>query len=214
MVVDGDVPDGPLITTCVSRRATMRQTGTAIISLALMLLATSCEHKPQVEDYAVQTVHQSLSNDEILSAFSALGLTLERFTCMFPDRTTIRISTETFVNSQPAGGSSEGTLTVNGGLQELILFIIESEDGTVKFSLKSSTGSISCGSASVKNYHGRTGSAVPIEELTQTPQPIFLYAANEDGVEGLSSDADMDRVLDIYDFVMVISMSIPVQMMY
>ena len=187
----------------------MKPASISIICLAVVLLLISCEQEPQLEDYAVQKVDNRLSDDEVLSAFNALGLSLERFRCMFPKKAGIQVSSETFVNGQPFGGNTKGTLYVDKGLQEFILFKKESEDNTVKFSLSYRGGTIGCGSASVKGFQSKTCGALPAKNLTQTQQPIFLYAANKNGIEGFSTTSvDIKTLIDKYDFVMVIYASI------
>lgn len=186
----------------------MKNISTLAACLAILFLCISCEQEPQIDDYSIEKVNQPLSNNEMISAFNALGLTIERFNCMLPQRTGITISSEQFVDGKPYGGTTEGTIYVDKGLQKLILFKKECEDKTVEFSLKAKSGSIGCGRASLEGYHATTYGLIDIEELTPYEQPIYVFAANKSGIEGFSSNSvDVEELIDKYEFVMVLYVS-------
>lgn len=186
----------------------MRNIVTIGVCVAILFLVVSCKQEPQSEDYAIEKISQPLSNDEIVSAFGALGLTIERFNCVLPKRTPIKVYSEQYVDGKPYGGNTGGTLYVDEGLQKLILFKKEREDQTVEFSLKAGGGSIGCGQASLEGYGGRTYGFIDIDKLTPNRQPIYVYAANRSGIEGFSSQSvDIDALVEKYAFLMVLYVS-------
>ena len=79
----------------------MKNIATLVVCLAVVSLSISCKQEPQIDDYAIEKVTQPLSNDEMVLAFNALGLTVVRFDCMFPQRAGIHISSEQFVGGKP-----------------------------------------------------------------------------------------------------------------
>jgi hypothetical protein len=187
----------------------MRNITTTAVCLAIVSLSTSCKQKPQTDDYAIEKVTHPLSNDEVVSAFNALGLTIVRFDCMLPQRTGIHISSEQFVDGKSSGAESEGTLYVDKGLQKLLLFKKEREDKTVEFSLKSNGATTSCGTASLDGYHATTHGSIGIDTLTPDKKPIYVYAANRSSIEGLSSESvDVEVLAEKYAFLMVLYVSI------
>ncbi len=187
----------------------MRNTTAIAACLAILFCTMSCKQEPKAEDYAIEKVTQPLSNDEIVSAFNALGLTVVGFDCMLPQRTGIHISSEQFVDGKSSGPKGEGTCYVDKGLQKLILFTRECEDRTLEFSLKTEGASIGWGRVSLEGYHGTTYGSLDIDKLTSDRQPIYVYAANRSGVEGFSSDSvDVEELAGKYDFVMVLYVSI------
>jgi hypothetical protein len=187
----------------------MKNTTTLAVCFTILFLSISCKQKPQIDDYAIEKVNQPLSNDEVVSAFSTLGLSIVRLNCMLPQKTAIHISSEQFVDGKPHGGNTEGTLYLEKGLQKLILFKKEHADKTVEFSLNAKSGSIGCGRAILEVHGARAYGSIDINRLTPDKQPIYVYAANKGGVEGFSSGSvDIEALAAKYDFMLVVYMSI------
>ncbi len=183
----------------------MKNIATLAVCLAIVSLSMSCKQ----DDYAIEKVTQPLSNDEVVSAFNALGLTIVRFDCMLPQRTGIHISSEQFVDGKPSGAKGGGTLYVDKGLQKLLLFKKEREDKTAEFSFRRRGSSIGCGQASHEGYGARAYGSIDINGLTPDKQPIYVYAANKDGIEGFSSDpVDVEALAAKYEFMLVIYISL------
>jgi len=187
----------------------MKNITTLAVCLAMVSLSVSCKQEPQIDDYAIEEVTQPLSSDEMVSAFNALGLTVVRLDCMFPQRAGIHISSEQFVDGKPVGAKTGGTLYADKGLQRLFLFKKEREDRTVEFSLKVGGASVGCGSATLEGHGARTYGTIDVKRLTPDKQPIYVYAANKSGIEGFSSDSvDVQALAAKYDFMLVVYMSI------
>jgi hypothetical protein len=181
-----------------------------MLCLLFVLLSESCKQKQesQVADYTVSKIEQPLSDKDIASCFKALDLHFERFACVFPERTRVTFSSIEYIKGQERGGKSTGTTYVDKGQQNFILFLKEDSD-QIEFTLASSTGSVGCGRASVAGYHSKTWGWLPVKKLTQDKQPVFLYAANNEGISGFSTPLkDIEAEIAKYDFVMVIYASI------
>lgn len=189
----------------------MKKIAFPIICMALVFLSLSCDEvtNNQIEDYSVSKNTQSLSERDIATCFKALGLHYERFTCKFPQRTGVTVSSIEYIKGQERGGKSSGTTYVDKGKHNFIFFMKEDGD-RVEFKLASPTGSVGCGSASVEGYHAKTWGWLQIKELTQEKQPLFLYAANNEGIQGFSTplSEDIEKVVEKYDFAVVIYASI------
>jgi hypothetical protein len=95
------------------------------------------------------------------------------------------------------------------GLHEFTLFMKE-EDSSISFSVQTSGSRSGCGTASVEDYSAKTWGRIPIKKLSRTEkQPIFFCAANDGGIEGFSTEKfDIEALIDKYDFVMVIYVSV------
>jgi len=160
----------------------------SLLCFAVLFLLTSCNQEPNVEDYGIEKVDHSLSDKEIASCFGVLGLRFERFRCMIPKRSGINFSSQQYIEGKKRRGESSGTIYVDKGLQEFTLFMKQESD-SISFSVQTPAGGAGCGSASVKDYSGKTWGWIPIKKLSQTEkQPIFLYAANVGGIKGFRTN--------------------------
>jgi len=187
----------------------MKNTTILAFCLTILFLSMSCRPEPQIDDYAIEKVTRPLSNEDLGFAFNALGLTIERFDCMFPKRTVIRISSEQYVDGNPSGATSEGTLYIDKGLQRFYIFKKEHHDKTVEFSFKNRGTSLGCGQSLHEGYDSSTYALIDIDEITQDKQPIYVYAAGKGGIMGVSSPlVDIKALATQHDFMLVIYLSI------
>jgi len=200
------------ISLCQKGWTNMRRLIIPLCCLAVVFLLTSCKQEPGVEDYGIDKVDYPLSDKKIESCFNVLGLRFELFKCMIPKKSGIIFSSQQYIQGKARRGEASGTLYVDKGLQEFILFIKE-EDNSISFSVETGGSRSSCGSASIKDYSGKTWGWIPIKKLSQTEkQPIFFYAANVGGIKGFSPDkVDIEALVNEYDFAMVIYVSIEAQ---
>ena len=198
----------------------MKQLMTQIICLALLLLSASCNQAPQtaeqVASYTVQKVDRPLSNDEVKTMFSVLGLEFERFSCQLPENAKVSFYPGLFINGIETNdnGGGGGSVTVKQGLQEFFLFVKHDGDkDTIEFSVQEEGGSrIGCGTASLEGYTARTWRLLPVEVLHDLEQPLFIYAASNGNLEGIPSDyVDLDTLVKKYEFAMIIFASISLQ---
>ncbi len=178
-----------------------------ICIVALVCLSLSCDKSPnvQLEDYEISENKLPLSEKDIQACFSAMGLRYTRFSCMFPKRTGLTLSSIQYVNGQEHGGKSSVTTYIDKGKQDFILFM-KVEGDQVKFTLASGPVSVGCGSASTESDHASSWGWLQPKEITQDKQPVFMYAANSEGIEGFSTPLteDIETVVAKYDFAMVI----------
>jgi hypothetical protein len=177
--------------------------------VGVLFLSTSCEQKPDLEDYGIEKVDHSLSDREIRSCFDVLGLKFERFRCMIPKRSAISLTSHQYIEGRLRRGEASGTMHVDKGLHEFTLFMKE-QDNSISFYVRTSGSGSSCGSASLEDYSAKTWGPIPIKKLSRTEkQPIFFCAANDGGIEGFSTDKfDIEALIDKYDFAMVIYVSV------
>lgn len=172
---------------------------TVIICICSVLFVTSCENKSvsetTLDDYGVKKKTGPLSDEEIRTCFSALGLSIDRLSIMMPERKGIRVTSEMFENGSSRTG---GTMTtyLDAGLQDIIIFKIQ-EDNKIKFSFYNSGGRATF-SQDLKGYGATTSSMIPVKTITPQKQPIYFFAANEKGIEGYSFDSSTD--FDVEDF--------------
>ena len=191
----------------------MKRITNSLLCLSLLWLLVACDEVAQapLTDYAVVTDDAPMSERELSACFRALGLRYERFTCMLPERTRVSFSAVEYVDGQERKTQSTGTLGVDAGKQDFLLFQ-KDEGDYIRFTVSSTNASVSCGTASVERNRGSTNAWIQIEELKSEKQPIYIYATNEGGISGITLPVeDIEEVVSEYDYAMVIYASLKKQ---
>jgi len=176
------------------------------LSLSVLLLAVSCDkaEESELSDYEVVKNADPLSDQEIESLFGALGLSYERFTCKLPERTKVRFSYREFREGEEQKSFGGGSVYPDGGEQDFFLFI-RNEGDHVKFTLSHAGASASVGMASIdESNNASTQNWIPIKQLKEEKQPVYIYAANEGGIQSVSLPFDLEEAVSKYDYALVL----------
>ena len=105
--------------------------------VAVLFLLASCEQEPDLEDYGIEKVDHTLSDKEIESCFNVLGLRFERFRCMIPKRSAVKLTSQQYIEGEARRGTSSGTMHLDKGLHEFTLFMKE-QDNSISFLVQTS----------------------------------------------------------------------------
>jgi len=145
----------------------------------------------------------ALSSDGIEPAFDVLGLKIERFNITVPERTHLRFSTRQYVNGEVQARNASGSIWVDEGLQDLILFISHA-DNAIRLSIQAGGGRVGVGSASLECFDARTWGCLAGDSLMERESnPIYYFAANTDGVQSPETRT-VDALAAKYDFVIIL----------
>lgn len=192
----------------------MRYLMITVICFAGTFFLTSCKEKPApattVEDFSVKKVTGDLTDSEIKTLLSALGLSCERFSIMIPERCGLTFTTERYENGTLVDGSGKYTKYLDKGLESFML-CKKQEGSEYKFSIHNSSSSSSFSSGDLKGRGATTWSLIQIPKLTTEKQPIYYFAANTNGIEGYGYNAanfDVDHFTKKYEFAMIIYASV------
>ena len=174
------------------------------VCMLLMLFTGSCEKRQPVEDYAIKHIKESLSPDEIETAFDFLGLKIERFNYYLPAKTPVTFFGQKYISGTPQGITGSSTLYPDAGLQKFTLFAYR-ENNSVKFAVQGGGGRVGCGTFNIEGYGATTSGWLNPKELKAGPEvPLYLFAANKNGIESFSPDDNIEELVRKYELVFVL----------
>lgn len=172
--------------------------------LMSLLLISSCEKNQPVADYVIKHIEEPLSPDEIETALDFLGLKMERFEYCLPAKTPVTFFGQRYINGTPQGITGSSTLYPDAGLQKFTLFVYR-ENNSVKFSVQGGGGRVGCGTLNVESLDAFTWGWLNTKELKSGPEvPLYLFAANKNGIEGFSPDDNIEEIVKKYELVFVL----------
>jgi hypothetical protein len=176
-----------------------------LLSIASSLLLTgSCEKKQPVADYEIQRIKGPLSPEDIEAALDVLGMKIERFNYYLPVKTQVTFFGQEYIKGVAQSISHNSSLFLDSGLQKFMLFAYREND-SVKFSIQAGGGRVGCGSLNIKDFGASTQGLMNQKELKSGPEiPLYLFAANKNGIESFSPDDTIEKLVKKYELAFVI----------
>ena len=171
--------------------------------LFVCLTGASAEKPAPSEPYVLRGVQEPLSAQDITSAFSVLGLKIERFACSIPEKGRIGISLRRYIHGAEDKALGEHPIPVSPGPQQFTLFTRE-ENKSLLFMFQAGGYSVSWDPVSVEGYPARTWGRLNAEPLQKGKAvPFYLFAANLNGISSFRPDRPLDELTAKYAFTLV-----------
>lgn len=147
----------------------------------------------------------SLTSDEFRAALDYLGLQLERFTYEVPYKHQIRFTLQQFFRGRRQYAQEcEPTFSLEAGRHVLTLFIHQEND-TIDFAVLSEHIRNDVGSVSTNDCDAVTWSQLANVQLIEGEKvPIFVLAANPEGITGFRPDEPLEIIVTNYKLVVVV----------
>jgi hypothetical protein len=172
-----------------------------IISLPLI---GSCQKKQPLEDYEIQRLKESLSLDEIETSLDLLGLDIERFDYYLPHKSKLSFYSQKYINGVAQNITNQSSLYPDPGMQRILIFA-KKENNIVSFYAQAGGGRVGCGRLDFTGFDSTTQGPLNVKEINTGPEvPLYVFAANESGIESFSFDDNIDQIVEKYQLVFVL----------
>ena len=188
-----------------------------LYAVAFVSYVTFCHQlSAQETDEAFPLSHivdAPLKDNDVLGAFSQLGLTLERFKYDLPVPHRMRFSLDQYRAGNFDTSSQGGSLIMGLGAHEINLFLIR-KDEFLHFSAKSKNSSSSVGKCSLKGYSALAWNPFALAKIVVGERvPIGVLAADPNSVSGIGKDESVENILkyvDKFAFAVVVYVDVEV----